>query len=69
MSAFRDDVDWRWIRAWCAVDSFIKNGGHIPFAYYSEIFDLDEDETKELFHNVAVKMNVRITVLPDPTYH
>lgn len=69
MSARMVQRDWRWIRAAHVLQSFIQNGGHIPFKYYGEIFDLDEDETKELFHEVAVSMKVLITVLPDPTYH
>lgn len=71
MSATKAEQDWRWIRAWCAVDAIVKGNsdGHIPFAYYADIFDLDEEETKELFNDVAVRMQVRITVLPDPTYH
>jgi hypothetical protein len=69
MSAREMKRDWRWMRAFYAVQAFIKDGGHIPFKHYGEIFDLDEDETMELFDEVAVSMRVRITVLPDPTYH
>jgi hypothetical protein len=74
MSATKAEGDWRWIRAYCVIDAYVKDCragriAHLPLAYYGRIFDLDEDEVEELFDDVAKSMQVSIACRQDHTYH
>lgn len=71
MSARAAPMDWRWLRAHCALQALTGElwARYIPFAYYAELFDLDEDEVRQLFFDVAVAMKINIMLESNPTFH
>lgn len=71
MSAQQLEPDWRWWRAYeAARAAAISGNGHIPFKYYAEIFEIDEEETQALFEAVCRYIGISMNVDEQgPTFH
>jgi hypothetical protein len=65
MSASHIRFDWRVERA----TSALKAGTLCSFAYYAEIFEMDEEETIEVFQTAAFRLGVSFCTGATPALH
>jgi hypothetical protein len=62
MSAWHIRFDWRVERATAAIEA----GTFCSFAHYAEIFEMDEEETMEVFQTAAIRLGVPFCPGPAP---